>query len=261
MTARQTVTKGGDQPSRRNHQWVRLKAKAPNGQARQPLLRQSDGLDFRSCQSPCSQGLRNSPSSAYRGTRRPIEWSTCSAPLWRCCIRGILRRRSSRRVNFFLGTDGPDSKPADIRHPRNPVARFATGWGTAHPMVGGRRKPRDHYGPERSSADRADTKPAGGIPSDMRDEVPCQESPHKLDGSAARRDFPRRGCRMGGCPSYSRSAGMPQARVICKAAGCSRADVFLATGCDPRMPRSVVRGRCGRACWHREVESRAVAVF
>src|SRR5579862_2597098 len=53
-------------------------------------------------------------------------------------------------------------------------------------------------------------KPASGIPMNSCDEVPCQESPQKLDGSAARRDFPRRGCRMGGCPSYSRGGGMLQ---------------------------------------------------
>src|SRR5665213_2482690 len=46
-----------------------------------------------------------------------------------------------------------------------------------------------------------------------RDEVPCRESPHEAHWSAARRDFPRRGCRMGGCPCYSRGGGMAQGKT------------------------------------------------
>jgi len=41
------------------------------------------------------------------------------------------------------------------------------------------------------------------------DAVGSLSSPHK-PWLAAKRDFPRRGCRMGGCPCYSRGGGMVQ---------------------------------------------------
>ena len=43
-----------------------------------------------------------------------------------------------------------------------------------------------------------------------RNKVPCQELSRECNRSAARRDFPRRGCRMGGCPKYSRGGEMMQ---------------------------------------------------
>jgi len=47
-----------------------------------------------------------------------------------------------------------------------------------------------------------------------RDEVPCQESPCEFNRSAARRDFPRRGCRMGGSAFYSRGGELVQGEMF-----------------------------------------------
>lgn len=87
--------------------------------------------------------------------------------------------------------------------------------GTAHPTAAQRRKKsRDDYGSVFLPRTGPIQNQRAASPDKMRNEVPCQESSLKFAGSAAKRDFPRCGCRMGGYANYNRDLGMAQAKPI-----------------------------------------------
>ena len=96
--------------------------------------------------------------------------------------------------------------------PLSPVARNAPlGLGTAHPIVGGRRKPQDDYGPERSPAKRADTRPAGGVTNKRAMRFLAKS--HRTNSMVS----PRNGI------SPAAAAGWAVARVIAEVGKCRKA--------------------------------------